>query len=92
MIPTHIAAAATKVIHSRAACLGSVIINTGAASATLTIYNSSAGSGDVIAIIDCSNTGQGVSRIYNVMCPNGLTVVMAGGNADVTITSEGPGV
>lgn len=89
---THMTAAGTKVIHSRAAYLGSVILNTGAASATLTIYDNSAGSGNVIAIIDCSNTAQGVQRDYNVSCPAGLTAVMAGGNADVTITSEGPQV
>lgn len=89
MIPTHMTAAATRVIHSRAACLGSVLINTAAASATLTIYNNSAGSGDIIAIIDCATR---VYIRYDVACPQGLTVVMAGGNADVTITSEGPGV
>lgn len=89
---THMAAAATRVIHTRAATLGSVILNTGAASATLTIYDNSAGSGNVIAIIDCSNTAQGVMRTYNVHCPQGITAVMAAGNADVTITTEGPDV
>lgn len=89
---THMTTASTRVIHSRAATLGSVIVNTGAASATLTVYDNTAGSGNVVAIIDCSNTAQGVQRTYDVICPGGLTVVMAGGNADVTITSEGPDV
>lgn len=91
-IPTHIATASTRVIHSRAAALGSVIVNTGAASATLTVYNNTASSGDIVAIIDCSNTATGVQRQYDVLCPQGITVVMAGGNADVTVTTEGPSV
>ncbi len=91
MIWTHMAAAATKVIHSRSAVLGSVIINTKAASAVVTVYDSSSGSGNIIAIIDAS-VETGNPREFNVTCPAGLTVVMAGGNADITITSEGPGL
>lgn len=90
-IYTRIAAQTTKVIHSRAAVLGSVIVNTGAASAVLTVYNNAAGSGDTIAVIDCG-AATGNPRDYNVFCPNGLTVVQSGGSADITITSEGPGV
>lgn len=89
---THMAAQSTKVIHSRAAVLRNVVLNTGAASAVLTIYNNSAGSGDVVAIIDCSNTAQGVDRGYFGFCPNGITAVLSGGDADVTIQTEGPGV
>lgn len=91
MMATHMAAAATKVIHSRSAVLGSVIVNTGAASAVVTVYNNTAGSGDVVAIIDAA-AATGNPREYNIACPQGLTVVMSGGNADITITSEGPQV
>lgn len=90
-IASHMIAVATRVIHSRAAYLGRVVVNTGAVSATLTIYNNTAGSGDIVAIIDCSNTANGVERNYNVICNAGITAVMAGGNADVTILTEGPG-
>lgn len=89
MIPSHMIAAGTRVIHSRSCVLGSVVINTAAASSTLTLYNNTAGSGDIVAIIDCATAGPRYLQ-YNISCPNGLTAVMAAGNADVTITSEGP--
>lgn len=91
LIATHMTTASTRVIHSRAAVLGSVIVNTGAASAVVTLYNSSTGSGDVIGVIDTA-AATGNPRVYNCWCPLGLTAVMAGGNADITITSEGPQV
>ena len=91
-IATRIASQVTIVIHSRACVLRRIITNTGATSAVLTVYNNSAGSGDVVATIDGSNTSQGVCREYNVHCPQGLTVVLSGGNADMTIVSDGPSV
>lgn len=91
MMFTRMAAQGTKVIHSRQGTLGSVIINTGASSAVVTVYNNTAGSGDVIAVIDAS-AATGNPREYNIACPKGLTAVMSGGNADITITSEGPEV
>lgn len=79
----------TVVIHNRACFLGSVVLNTHAASAVLTLYNNGAGSGDIIAIIDCATAGRAPLR-YDIGLASGLTAVMSGGNADVTITSEGP--
>jgi hypothetical protein len=89
---SRLATASTKVIHSRACVLGSVLINKPTASAVLTIYNNTAGSGDTVAALDCASTGLSRQLDYNVSCPNGLTIVLSGGNADVTVTSEGPGV
>ncbi len=90
-IYTHMAAQATKVIHSRAAYLYAVTINTHAASAVLTLYNNTAGSGDVIAIINGATAGP-VTLKYECITPQGLTAVLSGGDADVTILSEGPQV
>ena len=89
MIATHLAAQSTRVIHTRSCVLGSVLIGKPTASAVLTVYNSTAGSGDVVAIIDCASTGLSRQLDFNVSCPQGLTVVLSGGDADVTVTSEG---
>lgn len=77
------AATATLVVVAHPATLIGVTVNTGAASAVLTVYdNASAGSGTKLATIDCSATG---SFSYGARTDNGITVVLSGGNADVTI-------
>jgi hypothetical protein len=63
--------------------LGIVNVNTGAASAVLTIYDSLAGSGTVVAIIDASGEG---CYVYAAQCDTGIYAVMSGGNADCTIS------
>lgn len=59
-----------------------VTVNTGAASAVLTIYDNTAGSGTKIATIDASATG---NFSYFVRCKTGCYAVLSGGNADVTV-------
>lgn len=80
----HISSTGTYVIAAGDAELSTVNINTGAGSATLTVYNSAAGSGDVVAVIDATTKS---SHGFIVACPLGITAVLAGGNADVTIGS-----
>lgn len=62
--------------------LWTVNVNTGAASATLSIYDGTSASGTLIAVVDCENPG---SYGYGVLCPNGIFAVLADGDADVTI-------
>lgn len=85
-----LAANGTFVIASHGAMLGSVIVNSvGATGNTLTIYNNSAGSGDIVAVIDTTSSNM-PQRDYNIMLSQGLTCVMATGTtADITITYEG---
>lgn len=83
---THIAAGtATTTVVSRNGTLHGITINTkGATGNTLTVYDNTAGSGTVIAIID--TTGATANLIYDVQFVNGLTVVSASGTgADLTI-------
>jgi hypothetical protein len=49
----------------------------------LTIYDSLAGSGEVIAIIDASGEG---CYAYMRRCSRGLYAVLSGGDADCTIS------
>lgn len=65
--------------------LWTVNVNTGAPSATLTIYNNTSATGDVKAVIDASTKS---SHAYGIFSHIGLHVVLAGGNADVTIGYE----
>jgi hypothetical protein len=63
--------------------LGIVKVYTGAASAVLTIYDSLAGSGEVIATIDASSEG---CYAYMRRCTRGLYAVLSGGDADCTVS------
>lgn len=80
----HISSVGTYVIARSSSELGTVNVNTGAGSAILTIYNSAAGSGDIVAVIDATTKS---SHAFVVYCAAGITAVLAGGNADVTIGS-----
>lgn len=62
--------------------LWTVNVNTAAANATFTIYNGTSASGDVVAVIDASETS---SRVYGTLCNDGIFCVLASGNADVTV-------
>lgn len=73
-----VAGTATTTVKSGAGSLIAVVINTkGASSNTLTIYDNTAGSGTVIAIID--TTAALVTLTYNVAFSTGLTLVSATG-------------
>jgi len=82
----HVAAGtATTTVKSGAGFLHCLSINTkGASSNTLTVYDNTAGSGTVIAVID--TTAQVQSLFYDVTFATGLTIVSATGTgADYTV-------
>jgi len=81
--PLNITATGTNAIRTGGGLLHGVTINTTAASAVLTLYNNTAGSGSKIATINCA-AGQN-SLVYDATFDVGLTAVMSGGNADVTL-------
>jgi len=65
--------------------LWSIVVNTGAASAVATVYDGTAASGRKIATIDAS-----ASKSLNyggAICKDGVTLVLSGGNADVTVNA-----
>lgn len=79
----HISSTGTGIVaQPGGAELGTVNINTGAASAVLTLYNGTSGSGTVVAVVDASTKS---SHAFVVLCENGIYYDLAGGNADVTI-------
>lgn len=72
---------------SSQAVLHSITVNSkGATSNTITVYNDvTAVAANAVAIID-STVGQ-PAFLYDVKCPNGLTIVTASGTApDITVT------
>ena len=62
--------------------LTTVNVNTAADSAVFTIYNGISASGEVVAVIDASET---CSRVYAFTLNDGIFCVLSGGNADVTV-------
>jgi hypothetical protein len=79
----HIAATGNLPCANGKAELGIVNVNTGAASAVLTIYDNTAGSGATVAVIDASVEG---CYVYAAQCNTGIYAVLSGGNADCTIS------
>lgn len=64
--------------------LVSVNVNTGAASAVLTVYDGTSTTGTTVAVIDASAKGSywfGYARLHN-----GLYYTLIGGTADITIS------
>lgn len=83
--PKNITATGTSTaIRTGKGVLHTVNINTTAASSVLTLYDSLAGSGTTIATIACAGGQQ--SLIFDATFDTGLTAVMSGGNANVTLT------
>lgn len=88
---THITANGTTTIKSGATLLYSIIVNNLVGGATLTVYNNTAGSGAVVAVIN--SVLNGASQAWTpstmnyggVLLGTGLTVVAAGGPSDYTI-------
>lgn len=62
--------------------LWTVNINTGAASATLKIYDGTSATGTLVAQIDATTKS---SHCYGIFCRGGIYYDLSGGNADVTI-------
>src|SRR5579871_487213 len=81
----HIASNTTTTVKFGAGVLQSITINTKGASANVaTVYDNTAGSGTVIAVID--TTAGVVSLPFNVNFSTGLTIVTATGTApDITV-------
>lgn len=65
-----------------AVTLGTVNVDTAAASAVLKIYDGTSASGTLVASIDASAKG---SYTYLTRLPNGMFVDLSGGTADCTI-------
>jgi hypothetical protein len=65
--------------------LYSINVNTGAASAVATVYDGTAATGRKIATIDASAAK---SLIFGgSVCKDGVTLVLSGGNADITVNA-----
>lgn len=84
---THITGAGTTVCKYSAGLLHRIVINTlpSSGSNTLTLYDNTAGSGTVIAVLTGGSTGGPVSIEYQVSFNTGFTVVSAGTAWDVTV-------
>lgn len=82
----HTAATATKKLADAgtSVTLVAINVNTGAASAVLTVYDGVDATGTVVATIDAS--AKGSYWFGGVRLPAGLCVVLSGGTADVTVT------
>lgn len=78
---SHLAAPGTITGSGEYENIHTINVNTGAASAVLTVKET--GTGSNIAVIDASAKG---SYLYDCICEGGFTAVLSGGNADVTVT------
>ena len=74
----------TTVVKSGAGILHAVIINAPAATGTITIYDNTAASGNIIATITMV-AGQAISIPYNIFFSTGLTIVTAVSAGNITI-------
>lgn len=72
--------------------LAGITVNTGAASAVVTVFASNPSTaGSKIAVIDASTaagTAPRTAQYHGANCKNGLQVYLSGGNADVTVTAS----
>jgi hypothetical protein len=65
--------------------LWSIVVNTGAVSAVATVYDGTAATGRKIATIDA--TASKSLNYGGALCKDGVTLVLSGGNADVTVNA-----
>jgi len=66
--------------------LWSIQVGTAAGSAVVTVYNNTAGSGDVRVLIDASVVGS--YRFYGARFPKGMFAALSGGNAKISVTAD----
>lgn len=78
---SHISTATTTTPKSGKGLLSKIIVNSGVAAATATVYDNTAGSGTVIAVIDCANPRQ---IELDIAFGTGLTIVTSS-TADITV-------
>lgn len=83
--PAHITTATTTVVKSGAGLLHRVGVNTPVAAATITVYDNTAGSGTVLAVITTPASPVPFSLDYDVKVVNGLTLVTVGAQ-DITVS------
>lgn len=83
---SHIATATTTTVKSGAGDLHSITVNSkGTVASTITVYDNTAGSGTVIAVIDSLNLGG--AFVFDIAFATGLTLVTTGTVApDVTVS------
>lgn len=81
---SHIAGAATTTVKSGAGILHKISINTKGAASTATVYDNTAGSGTVIAVIDLTLSQD--TLIYDLAFATGLTIVTTGTLSDLTVS------
>lgn len=81
----HITTQTTTVCRTGRGRLQAVVINTIAATATATIFDNTAASGTVIAVV---TTAALATLLYNVQVANGVTVVTATANPDITVITD----
>lgn len=80
----HISTATTTTVKSGAGMLRGIAINNRGVGGTITVYDSTTGSGTVIAVID--PTANVVTLVYDLVFSTGLTVVTTGATpADITV-------
>lgn len=89
-IVNHIAGVATTVLKYGAGRLHRIVNNRGTvATGSVTVYDNTAGSGTVLAVIDTSQSGANPGTLeYQVNFYTGLTIVTVGGNTDLTVVYE----
>lgn len=81
---SHITTSTTTTVKSGAGTFRGLVINTKGATSTATIYDSTTGSGTVLAVVD--TTVNVATLRYDVAFATGLTVVTAGGTpADLSV-------
>lgn len=83
---THIAGAATTVVKNAGGIFGGIVVNKAIALSTITIYDNTAASGTVVAIISqpLALLGSQIYLPYKCKMDNGITVVTSAAD-DITV-------
>ena len=79
----YLATAAETATFPAGSCLHGILVGTAAASAVVTVYHGQTTSGPVIALIDAAAAKD--THFHGLRCPDGIHVVLSGGNAKVTV-------
>lgn len=83
--PVHLASINDTATFGKNAQLWGITINTGAASAVVTVYNGTATTDPVVATV--VGTAAFTANYWGARFPNGLFVKLTGGAADVTVVA-----
>lgn len=82
----HMAAAATLVVKSGPGVLHTLTLNTPTEATVITVYDNTAGSGTVIAVVTVAAGMSPGTLFLDAAFTIGCTVVMASANSDITLT------